>query len=415
MTTFNSRLPKLQATTLPLDRSGAKPLSKIIATKQTHAQSLFGFDKSNIIDYVCKPLDYSNGFETPEVQRFYVFYKKASRDKVLKVSVTPFQKMSNYSTEYGRLYGLYVDIGELTTYTSVSDLKWGSLITGGTSWFKSDVDTDTRFVVPPNGAVHPIPIQDSLDVSTWTTNNIYCFEIKVYSYDIAQAGAPHPHILGLGKIHISVNPEDSGIYQDETAISNGNLLIGKEILTTRTDTGLKSGIVQVVGEIDKVKNSSFDHTQALFQDLAGPGVATYEEGFETHLVPDENLSFGTPSTIPLLTLNTPRFQKGYSGGDKVFQFCMKYVASTTEPVNHTFELEYRVRWKDSEAIIQNWASLQIFNVPDNASIFTGDFNLPASAAGYPLNRCIVDFRILTSDTSYPFKVQTIAIIEKQYT
>lgn len=414
MTTFNSRLPKLQSNRLPLDRSGAKPLSKIIQGKQSHAQSLFGFDKSNIIDYVCKPLTYSNGFETSEVQRFYVFYKKASRDKVLKVSVTPFQKMSNYSTEYGRLYSLYVNIGEITTYTSTSDLKWGSLISGTTSWFKSDETNTTRLMLPTNGAVLPIPNQDSLDVSTWTANQIYCFEIKVYSYDIAQAGSPHPHILGLGKIHISVNPEDSGIYQDETSISNTNLFIGKEILTTRSD-GYNSGIIQVVGEIDKVKNSSFDHAQALFQDLAGPNIATYEIGSETYLVPEENESFGTATTIPLLTLNTPRFQYGRTGPNKIYQFCMKYEASVSEPANHLFEIEYRVRWKESGSIIQNWTSLQSFFVPDNDSIFTGDISLPASVSGYALNRCIVDFRILTSDTTYPFKVQTVAVIEKEYT
>ena len=192
MAIFNSRLPKLQASTLPLDRSGAKPLSKIIQAKQSHAQSLFGFDKSNIIDYNCKALTYSNGFETSEVQRFYVFYKKAHRDKVLKISVTPFQKMTNYSTEYGRLYGLYVNINELVTYTSPSDLKWGSSITGTTNIFNSSVTNTDRLMIPTNGAVNPTHYQDSLNVSTWTDNQIYCFEVIVYSRVIAQAGSPFP-------------------------------------------------------------------------------------------------------------------------------------------------------------------------------------------------------------------------------
>lgn len=414
MPTFNSRLPALQGINLSLDRSGAKPLSKVILTKQSHAQSLFGFDKSNIIDYQCKPLGYTTGFENAEIQRFYVFYKKASRDKLLKISVTPYQIISTTSAAWGYDYSLYVDINELTTWTTAADLDWASDVTGGTTYFRSTDTASDRLLVVPDGQRQPIDYTDYLDVSTWTANTIYCFEIIVKCYDV-NADNELPNMIGLGHIHFSVSPEDSGKYQEETSITNTNLFVGKEIVETRADATLDSGIVQVVQEINRVKNSSFDHAQALFQDLLGPNIASYEAGSETYFIPDEIASFGTPSAIPLLTLNTPRIQKGNNGGDKVFQFCMKYVAPVTEPANHTFELEYRVRWKDTATVVQNWASLAIFSVPDNASIFAGDFNLPANPAGYPSNRSIIDFRLLTGDTANPFKIQTIAIIEKQYT
>ena len=67
------------------------------------------------------------------------------------------------------------------------------------------------------------------------------------------------------------------------------------------------------------------------------------------------------------------------------------------------------------SVSQSRYPLHIFTVPDTAEIYTGDFSLPATASGYPLNRCIVDFRILCTDAAYPFKIQTVAIIEKEYT
>ena len=416
MPTFNSRLPALQGINLKLDKSGAKPLSKMVRQKQNHAQSLFGFDKSNIVDYNCKALSYVTGFENAELQRFYVFYKKASRDQVLKISVKPFQVMTNYATSWNYQYGLYVDINELTTYTLPGDLLWASAATGQTTWFKSDDAATDRIMEPTNGSHQPLVYEDFLNVSGWTTNNIYCFEIIVKCYDVTTDN-DLPSMIGLAQIHVDVMPEDEQRYIAETSIGDDTLYVGKEIVKTREDSSLDSGIVQMVGEIQKVKNSSFDHAQAMFQDLLGPDIATYEAGSETYLIPQENLTFGASSqaTIPLITFNTPRFQKGSNGGAKTFTYCMKYVAPVTEPANHTFELEYRVRWKYSGTIVQTWTSLQVFNVPDNASIFTGDFNLPATAAGYPLNRCVVDFRVLTSDTANPFKIQTIAIIEKQYT
>lgn len=414
MTVFNSRLPALQAINLKLDRSAAKPLSKSIRQKQAQAQSLFGFDKSNIVDYNCKALAYSTGFENAEVQRFYIFYKKASRDQVLKFSVKPFQIMTSTAAAWNYPHSLYVDINEIVTYTLPGDLLWASTANSRTVWFKSDDAATGRLVDPSSASETPVSYEDFLNVSSWTTNNIYCFEVVVKCYDITAANNL-PNIIGLAQIHVDVMPEEQARYITETGVGENTLFVGSELVATREDASLDSGIVQVVGEIAKVKNSSFDHTQALFQDLLGPNISTAEAGSETYLVPQENAAFGSPLTIPLLTLNTPRFQKGSTGGSKTFQFCMKYIAPTTEPANHVFELEYRVREKDTETIVQTWTSLQIFNVPDNATIFTGDFSLPATAAGYNMNACIVDFRILTSDTLYPFTVQTVSIIEKEYT
>lgn len=416
MPAFNSRLPKPQASDLQLDRSGAKPLSIQVRSKFNHAQSLFGFDKSNVVDHVVKPLDYANGFESTVLQKFYVFYKKAARDKVLKVAVTPYQVVSNTSAAWGYPYALFVNINELTVYTSPGDLLWASTPKGFVNIFKSDVTDSTRLIYPPTGIDRPVPTEDYINVSGWTDNQIYCFEIVVNSYNVTTEN-DLPNIIGLGRIHFSVSPEDENKYFNETLVTQEALYVGDDIVKTKPNGSKNSGVRELVGEINKVKNSSFDHAQALFQYLPFSGVWTEEAGSETYLIPDENLQFGVSqqAEIPLITFNTPRFQKGYAGGAKTFTFCMAYEASVVEPANHNFELEYRVRWKDSGSVVQNWTSLQIFNVPDNASIFTDDFDLPATAAGYPLNRCVVDFRVLTTDTANPFKVQTIAIIEKQYT
>jgi len=414
MPVFNSNLPKPQASDLQLDRSAAKPLSVQIRNKYNHAQSLFGFDKSNVVDHLVKPLDYQTGFETTVIQKFYVFYKKAARDKVLKVAVAPYQLMTNKATAWAYPYSLYVDINELTVYTSPGDLLWASTPKGGVNIFKSDVTASTRLISPATGLDRVVYTEDYLNVAGWTDNQIYCFEIVVNSYDITTDN-DLPNIIGLGHIHFSASPEDEGKYIEEKDISDDSLFIGNEIVKTKTVDSKATGIREVVGEIEKVKNSSFDHAQALFQYLPFSNTWTEEAGYETYLVPQENSTFGTPTTIPLVTFNTPRFQKGTQGGSKTFTFCMKYIAPVTEPANHNFELEYRVTYKSGLVLAQNWTSLQIFNVPDNASIFTGDFTLPTSAGGYPLNACIVDFRILTTDTANPFIVQNVSIIEKEYT
>lgn len=414
MPVFNSRLPKPQASDLQLDRSASKPLSVQIRNKFNHAQSLFGFDKSNIVDYLIKPLDYQTGFETTVIQKFYVFYKKAARDKVLKIAVTPYQLMTNKATAWNYPHALYVDINELTVYTSPGDLEWASTPKGFVNIFKSDVSSATRLINPSTGVDRLTATEDYLNVSGWTDNQIYCFEIVVNSYNIV-VGDDLPNIIGLGHIHFSVSPEDENKYIEEIGVGQDSFFIGQEIVKTTTVDSNDTGIRELVGEINKVKNSSFDHAQALFQYLPPTSTWTEEAGYETYLVPQENSTFGSPTTIPLITLNTPRFQKGYNGGNKTFTFCMKYIAPTTEPANHNFELEYRVTNKSGLVLAQNWTSLQIFNVPDNATIFTGDFTLPTSVSGYPLNACIVDFRILTTDTSYPFIVQNVSIIEKEYT
>jgi hypothetical protein len=413
MTIFDSRLPKPLPSNLQLDRSAAKPLSKQIFMKQKHAQSLFGFDKSNILDLAIKPLNYTVGFNQEIIQKFYVFYKKASRDKVLKISVSPYQIMTNANPSWNIPYSLFVDINELTVLVNPTDLLWANEAKGITPWFKSNLPAEDRLFVPTNGMDMPNQIEDYINVSDWTTNQIYCFEILVKSYGVEGILGP-PFIIGLGHIHFSVSPEDKGKYFEETYISDNSLFVGEEIVESRTETldSSISGIRKVVEEINKVKNSSFDHAQALFQFLPYSSTWTQEAGFETYLIPQENSSFTSPASIPLISLNTPRLQKGRNGGNKTFTFCMKYIAPVSEPTNHPFELEYRKYLKSGPP--SPWQSLKIFQVPDNNSIFIEDFNIPAPFGADSIASCILDFRILTTDTSNPFIVQNISIIEKEY-
>lgn len=415
MPTFNRRLPKIDQYKEYLNKSGGKPYSKLMKQRQDMAQTMHGFDKTNIVDTFIKPLGVTTYYGAGYIQKFYVFYKKAAGDKVVKINISPYNVNTSFDTSYNVNYKFYVDIKEITTYTLASDMKWTNGINGLNKPFDSAASGNTRSMYPGNNQNPIITYEDCLDVSSWTTNTVYCFEIISYPITPVPVPEPLPNMFGIGRIHFSVNPVDSGAYLTATGIDQDSLSVGRDIVKTYTDTisNRTSGITTMLSEIEVVKNSSYDHAQCLLQDLQESAKATYELGYETYIIPAENFSFAD-AAIPLLMIHSPRMQKT-SSGNKVFQFCMKYVPSVSVPANHTFDLEYRARTRTSSySYINSWTNLKTFSIPDSGVVFTDDFNLPGSVSGYPSDTITFEFRLLGSDTANPYKIQNISIIEKQY-